>query len=97
MMKYPKLNLQDYGNKIKLFNIKIALQTPQQNFSTSALLDIGKVIPVDLQIISKLSGFDEDCADWYLLEASGALPDLSLTIACWQKLGVQKYLSIPSA
>lgn len=96
-MKFPKLNLQDYGNKIKLCNIRIALQTPQQNFSPSTLLDIGKVIPVDLQIISKLSGLNGDGADWYLVEASGALPDLSLTIACWQKLGVQKYLSIPSA
>lgn len=96
-MKYPKLNLQDYGNKIKLFNIKIAIQTPQQNFFPSALLDIGRVIPVDLKIISKVSGINGDIADWYLIEASGALPDLSLTIACWQKLGVQKYLSIPSA
>ncbi|NJL53291.1 MAG: hypothetical protein HC930_15940 [Hydrococcus sp. SU_1_0] len=97
MMKYPKLNLQDYRNKIKLFNIKIALQTPQQNFSPSELLDIGKMIPVDLKIISKLSGINGDDADWYLVEASGAFTDLSITIACWQKLGVQKYLTIPSA
>jgi hypothetical protein len=66
---------------------------------------------VDLKIISKLSGINCDplgytpfgCkrlernrSDWYLVEACGTFENLSLTIACWQDLGVQKYLAISS-
>jgi hypothetical protein len=103
-MKSQKLTLQDYRNKIKLFQIKLALKTPQQNFSQLMLSDIAKVMTVDLKVISKLSGINGDPLgyaernrfDWYLVEASGTFEDLSLTIACWQELGVTKYLAISS-
>lgn len=96
MMKNQKLTLQDYRNQIKFFKIKLALQTPQQNFDQLTLLDIAKVMMVDLKIISKLPGINEDNSDWYLVEACGTFENLSLTIACWQDLGVQKYLAISS-
>jgi hypothetical protein len=111
-MQNQNLTLQDYRNQIKLFKIKLALKTPQQNFSQLTLLDIAKVMTVDLKVISKLSGINGDplgypkglasrCAernrfDWYLVEACGTFENLSLTIACWQDLGVQKYLAISS-
>jgi hypothetical protein len=103
-MQNQKLALQDYRNQIKLFKIKLALQVPQQNFSQLTLLDIAKVMMVDLKIISKLSGINCDPlgyaernrSDWYLVEACGTFENLSLTIACWQDLGVQKYLAISS-
>ncbi|PSB12182.1 hypothetical protein C7B62_02785 [Pleurocapsa sp. CCALA 161] len=104
-----KLTLQDYRNQIKLFKIKLALKTPQ-NFAPIALSNIAKVMTVDLKIISKLPGINCDreaypeglhsngCNrfDWYLVEAFGTFDDLSLTIACWQDLGVKKYLAISS-
>jgi hypothetical protein len=136
MMENQKLALQDYRNQIKLFKIKLALQAPQQNFSQLTLLNIAKVMTVDLKVISKLSGIngdplgypkglltlkgtpsDKDTAsrhevsplghiasrraernrfDWYLVEASGTFDNLSLTMACWQDLGVTKYLAISS-
>jgi hypothetical protein len=136
MMENQKLTLQDYRNQIKLFKIKLALQVLQQNFSQLTLLDIAKVMMVDLKIISKLPGVNCDPLgypngllkddaklvpwhtasrhevsplghiasrraernrfDWYLVEACGTFENLSLTIACWQDLGVQKYLAISS-
>ncbi|MEN9871886.1 MAG: hypothetical protein RLZZ171_2878 [Cyanobacteriota bacterium] len=95
-MQNQKLTLQHYRNKIKLFKIKLALKTPQQNFSQLTLLNIAKVMTVDLKVISKLSGINGDSSDWYLVEASGTFDNLSLTMACWQDLGVTKYLAISS-
>lgn len=95
-MENQKLTLQDYRNQIKLFKIKLALQTPQQNFDQLTLLDIAKVMMVDLKIISKLPGMNCDRSDWYLVEACGTFDNLSFTIACWQDLGVTKYLAISS-
>lgn len=111
-MENQKLTLQHYRNQIKLFKIKLALQAPQQNFSQFTLLDIAKVMMVDLKIISKLPGINGDPLgypkglasrraernhfDWYLVEASGTFDNLSLTMACWQDLGVTKYLAISS-
>ena len=116
-MQNQKLTLQHYRNKIKLFQIKLALKTPQHNFSQ---LNIAKVMMVDLKVISKLSGINGDPlgypngllkdtashiasrraernrSDWYLVEASGTFDNLSLTMACWQDLGVTKYLAISS-
>ena len=116
-MQNQKLTLQHYRNKIKLFQIKLALKTPQHNFSQ---LNIAKVMMVDLKVISKLSGINGDPLgypkgllkdtashiasrraernrfDWYLVEASGTFENLSLTMACWQDLGVTKYLAISS-
>jgi hypothetical protein len=96
MMENQKLTLQDYRSKIKLFKIKLALQTPQQNFDQLTLLNIAKVMMVDLKVISKLPGINGDSSDWYLVEALGTFENLSLTIACWQDLGVRKYLAISS-
>ncbi|MEY2831690.1 MAG: hypothetical protein RLZZ574_948 [Cyanobacteriota bacterium] len=95
-MQNQKLTLQHYRNKIKLFQIKLALKTPQHNFSQLTLLNIAKVMTVDLKVISKLSGINGDRFDWYLVEASGTFDNLSLTMACWQDLGVTKYLAISS-
>ncbi|MEO0013656.1 MAG: hypothetical protein RLZZ535_2045 [Cyanobacteriota bacterium] len=95
-MQNQKLTLQHYRNKIKLFQIKLALKTPQHNFSQLTLLNIAKVMMVDLKVISKLSGINGDRSDWYLVEASGTFDNLSLTMACWQDLGVTKYLAISS-
>ncbi len=127
-MQNQKLTLQQYRNKIKLFQIKLALKTPQHNFSQLTLLNIAKVMTVDLKVISKLSGINGDPlgypkgllkdtasrraasplghiasrraernrSDWYLVEASGTFDNLSLTMACWQDLGVTKYLAISS-
>ena len=119
-MQNQKLTLQQYRNKIKLFQIKLALKTPQHNFSQLTLLNIAKVMTVDLKVISKLSGINGDPLgypngllkdtashiasrraernrfDWYLVEASGTFENLSLTMACWQDLGVTKYLAISS-
>jgi hypothetical protein len=90
-MKDQKLNLQYYCSKIK-----IALQAPQQNHFHLTLLNMAKVMKVDLEVISKLSGINYDRYDWYLVEASGTIDNLSLTMACWQELGVKKYLAISS-
>jgi hypothetical protein len=95
-MQNQKLTLQHYRNKIKLFQIKLALKTPQHNFSQLTLLNIAKVMTVDLKVISKLSGINGARFDWYLVEASGTFDNLSLTMACWQDLGVTKYLAISS-
>jgi hypothetical protein len=95
-MENQKLTLQHYRSKIKFFQIKLALQTPQQNFNQLMLLNVAKVMMVDLKVISKLPGLNEDNSDWYLVEAYGTFENLSLTIACWQDLGVQKYLAISS-
>ncbi|MFM2312567.1 MAG: hypothetical protein RLZZ04_1843 [Cyanobacteriota bacterium] len=95
-MKDQKLNPQQYCSKIKLFKIKLALQTPQQNHFNLKLLNMAKVMKVDLEVISKLPGINRDHHDWYLVEASGTFDNLSLTIACWQELGVKKYLAISS-
>jgi len=95
-MKDQELNLQLYCSKIKLFKIKLALQTPQQNQFHLMLMNMAKVMKVDLEVISKLPGINCDRHDWYLVEASGTFDDLSLTMACWQELGVQKYLAISS-
>jgi hypothetical protein len=95
-MQNQKLTLQHYRNKIKLFQIKLALKTPQHNFSQLTLLNIAKVMTVDLKVISKLSGINGERFDWYLVEASGTFDNLSLTMACWQDLGVTKYLAISS-
>jgi hypothetical protein len=95
-MENQKLTLQDYRSKIKLFKIKLALKTPQQNFNQLTLLNIAKVMAVDLKIISKLPGINGDSFDWYLVEALGTFENLSWTIACWQDLGVEKYLAISS-
>jgi hypothetical protein len=95
-MKGQNSNLQYHCIAIKLFRIKLALQTPQQNHFHLKLLSIAKVMKVDLEIISKLPGINRDRHDWYLVEASGTFDDLSLTMACWQELGVQKYLAISS-
>lgn len=94
-MENQKLILQDYRNQIKLFKIKLALKTPQ-HFALIALLNIAKVMTVDLKIISKLPGINCDRSDWYLVEACGTFDNLSFTIACWQDLGVTKYLAISS-
>lgn len=124
-MENQKLTLQEYRNQIKVFKIKLALKTPQ-HFAPITLLDIAKIMTVDLKIISKLPRINGDrearcgasakayrCAyplgypeglhsngcnrfDWYLVEALGTFDDLSLTIACWQDLGVKKYLAISS-
>ncbi|MBW4535092.1 MAG: hypothetical protein KME09_14240 [Pleurocapsa minor HA4230-MV1] len=95
-MQNQKLTLQHYRNKIKLFQIKLALKAPQHNFSQLMLLTIAEVMKVDLKVISKLSGINGDRFDWYLVEASGTFDNLSLTMACWQDLGVTKYLAISS-
>lgn len=116
-MENQKLTLQEYRNQIKVFKIKLALKTPQ-HFAPIALLDIAKIMTVDLKIISKLPRINGDrearCGasplgypeglhsngcnrfDWYLVEALGTFDDLSLTIGCWQDLGVKKYLAISS-
>lgn len=95
-MENQKLTLQDYRNQIKLFKIKLALKTPRHGFSLMRLSNVAKVMTVDLEVISKLPGINSDRSDWYLVEASGTFDDLSFTIACWQDLGVKKYLAISS-
>ncbi len=95
-MKDQNLTLQHCCNQRNLLTVKLVLKTPKQDFLESMLQTIANVTTIDLKIIDKLKGGNSDRSDWYLVEASGTFEKLSLTINCWQELGIQKYLSISS-
>ena len=95
-MENHKLILQCYCNNLDSLNFKLALKTPQQDFSELILQNVAKATRIDLKIISKLTGINNDRSDWYCIEVSGTFDDLWLAIACWRELGVQKYMAISS-
>ena len=76
--------------------VKLALRTPKQDFSASILQTIANLMTLDLKVISKLSGINSDRFDWYCVEVSGTFHNLALAIACWQELGIDRYLAISS-
>ncbi len=93
-MENQKSTQQCYRNNCNFSKVKLALKNPRQNFSKSMLHNVAKIMMVDLQIISKLPGINGDRFDWYLVEASGTLDDLFLTIVTWRELGVEEYMVV---
>ena len=95
-MENRKWALEGYCNSFNLLKVKLALKTPKQDFFESILQHVAKVMTVDLKIISKLTGIDNDRSDWYCIEVSGTFDDLYLAIVNWRELGVEKYVAISS-
>lgn len=95
-MENHKLMLPRYCNNLNSLNFKLALKTPQQDFSELILHNVAKATRINLKIISKLPGINNDRFDWYCVEISGTFDDLWLALTCWRELGVQKYIAISS-
>lgn len=87
---------QGYCNSLDLLKCKLAFKVPKQDFWESMLQNVAKVMTVDVQIVSKLTGIDNDRFDWYCIEVSGTFDNLYLAIVNWRELGVEQYIAISS-